>query len=63
MKLRKNPRSTNQLGLFDYLHVYIIIDRNYKNLILQQWHVLDRAVSSFAFPWDTNAKYRYFRVS
>lgn len=60
MKLSKNPRSTNQLGTFDYLHV--IIDSDYKNLILQQWHVLDRAVSSFAFPWDTNAKYRYIRV-
>lgn len=31
MKLRKNSRSTNQLGPFDYLHVYIIIDRNYDN--------------------------------
>lgn len=62
MKLSKNPRSTNQLGPFDYLHVYIIIDRDYKNLILQQWRVLDGAVSSFAFLWDTNAKYRYIRV-
>lgn len=58
MKPSKNPRSTNQLGPFDYLHVYIIIDRDYKNLILQQSDVFDRAVSSFAFPWDTNAKYR-----